>query len=556
MPANLAIDFFPSMFQTSGPQLKGIQAANEGFLHAFLRHAQVDELAGHTRSQQEFQAFAQLARSLRGEQARVVRVAPGQNQLLTRIGALLHPFPGFGPLAWLRRAGPSNAYSLLGITHTTATHAVMDSIGNLSVAPIESWDAVVCTSQSVRATYDTVLHHWREHLVARLGATKFPLPQLPVIPLGVDCDRFPEGDRAAQVRTELRASLGLAADDLVVFWMGRFSHLSKAHPLPSYLALQSLAQRLGRRVVFLQAGWFTSDDEKRAWEDAAARFSRDVRHVFADGRDPRVREQTWAAADIFLSLSDNLQETFGLTPIEAMAAGLPVVVSDWDGYRDTVRDGVDGFRIPTQMPPAGTGADFGFLFATGRLHFAEYCGATALAVSVDLQRCVEALAQLATDADLRRRMGDAGRQRARDLYDWRVVIAQYQALGDELAARRAAPAAKPAPQPAVPLPLRDDPFRVFSSYHTEPLQSGTRLCPGVTPAQAAEPLHAHPLNAVGSPWRLPAPALQQLLAQVRAKPGVEVAALLLPLDLAQRQVVLRTVAWLLKMGLLASREPA
>ena len=28
-----------------------------------------------------------------------------------------------------------------------------------------------------------------------------------------------------------------------------------------------------------------------------------------------------------------------------MAAGLPVVVSDWDGYRDTVRDGVDGFRI-------------------------------------------------------------------------------------------------------------------------------------------------------------------------------------------------------------------
>ena len=29
---------------------------------------------------------------------------------------------------------------------------------------------------------------------------------------------------------------------------------------------------------------------------------------------------------------------------------MPVVVSDWDGYRDSVRDDVDGFRIPTMMP--------------------------------------------------------------------------------------------------------------------------------------------------------------------------------------------------------------
>ena len=51
------------------------------------------------------------------------------------------------------------------------------------------------------------------------------------------------------------------------------------------------------------------------------------------------------------SLSDNMQETFGLTPIEAMAAGLPSVVSDWDGYRDTVQHREHGFRIPTLAPP-------------------------------------------------------------------------------------------------------------------------------------------------------------------------------------------------------------
>ena len=69
------------------------------------------------------------------------------------------------------------------------------------------------------------------------------------------------------------------------------------------------------------------------------------------------RKIAWSSADIFSSLSDNFQETFGITPIEAMASGLPVVVSDWDGYRDSVRHGVEGYLVPTSMPQNGLGAD-------------------------------------------------------------------------------------------------------------------------------------------------------------------------------------------------------
>src|SRR3546814_3034291 len=65
---------------------------------------------------------------------------------------------------------------------------------------------------------------------------------------------------------------------------------------------------------------------------------------------------SWAAADVFVSLSDNIQESFGITPVEAMAAGLPCIVSDWDGYRDTVVDGETGILVPTWVPPAGAGA--------------------------------------------------------------------------------------------------------------------------------------------------------------------------------------------------------
>ena len=40
-------------------------------------------------------------------------------------------------------------------------------------------------------------------------------------------------------------------------------------------------------------------------------------------------------------------ETFGLTPIEGMAAGLPVLHLTENGYKSTVRQNTDGFRVKT-----------------------------------------------------------------------------------------------------------------------------------------------------------------------------------------------------------------
>jgi glycosyltransferase involved in cell wall biosynthesis len=553
MPANIAIDYFPAAFSSKGPKLMGLNAANEGFASGFVRHADVDVLAAHTRTEAEFDTFAQLVRDTRGESVRARRVEPGNNAALADIGALLHPFPGFGPLAWHRRFAHPAAYSLLGITHTTATHAVMDSIGNLMVAPIEPWDAVVCTSAAVRATYETVLAQWQEHLAERLGATRFPRPQLPVIPLGVDTARFDAAPPG--LRESLRSRLGIGPDDLVVFWMGRFTHLAKAHPIPSYLALQALARRTGRPVVYLQAGWFAGEGDRAAFADAASRFSPDVRHVFVDGRDAEYRQGGWQAADIFLSLSDNLQETFGLTPIEAMAAGLPVVVSDWDGYRDTVRHGIDGFRIPTTLPPAGTGRDLGFHFATGRLDYSAYCGAAGQMAAVDLGRCVEALAALAADPSLRRRMGDAGRERARTVFDWRVVIGQYQSLAAELAERRAHAVHAPAPAGGARLPLRDDPFHIFGGYATHSLGAQTALWPGGTAPAHLQELHQHALNRVGAAWRADLAAIGRLRQVVQARPGITLGTLAQGLPAAQQLVLVRSVAWMLKMDLLSSNAP-
>ena len=84
-----------------------------------------------------------------------------------------------------------------------------------------------------------------------------------------------------------------------------------------------------------------------ALKQAATELCPDVDVRVLDGQNLALGALARAASDMALSLVDCLQETFGLTPIEAMASGLPVVVSDWNGYRDTVVEGQTGHRIAT-----------------------------------------------------------------------------------------------------------------------------------------------------------------------------------------------------------------
>src|ERR1700760_3430249 len=118
-----------------------------------------------------------------------------------------------------------------------------------------------------------------------------------------------------------------------------------------FQAVQKAAAASGVKLHFAMAGWFPNDADRGRYEQAAKVHAPDVPTHFLDGNDRTLLGELWAGADVFLSLVDNIQETFGITPLEAMAAGLPVVVSDWDGYRSTVRDGIEGFLIPTLGGP-------------------------------------------------------------------------------------------------------------------------------------------------------------------------------------------------------------
>ncbi|MDB5362583.1 MAG: glycosyl transferase-like protein [Rhodospirillales bacterium] len=546
-PANAAIYYIPEGYSTDGDRLMGINAASEGFVRGLARHADIPAAYCVVDDGAAAEAFAGVIQAERPHLP--VKALPSTTPaLLAEPGCVYLPGPGLSAFAWRRRHLDPRQYSLCGITHTTASAGIMDALADFPIAPIQPWDALICTSRAVRQMVETLIEGQAAYLAERLGATMPPLPHLPVIPLGVDCDRFLD-DQAS--RTAWRDRLGIAPDDVAILFVGRLSFHGKAHPLPLFISLEAAAVRTGRRLHLIMAGWFGSESVETAFKDAARQLCPSVDVLFLDGRETEVRTAIWRAADIFASLADNIQESFGLTPLEAMAAGLPVVASDWDGYRDTVRHGTDGFLIQSLMAPAPLGGDLADRHASGLTNYDRYIGEVAQFTALDLNACTAAFTALIDDADLRRRMGAAGRERARRRFDWRVVIGQYQALWAELGHHRAAAAPVPPVRDIATIrPARPDPFHAFAGYPSRRLDAMSliSLVPGGRERLLL--LRPSPMIAFAEPV-LPAEDEAAHILMLLEKGPSTVESLMATFPLPRRGIAMRGIVWLAKFGIVA-----
>jgi hypothetical protein len=190
------------------------------------------------------------------------------------------------------------------------------------------------------------------------------------------------------------------------------------------------------------------------------------------------------------------------------------------------------------------------------MNYSMFIANAAMVTSVDVDSAARAIHELADNAELRQRMGESGRQRARDVYDWRVVIRAYEELWGELASRRAsADECVPVAAGAAPHPLCDDPFRLFAHYATATLTPETRLSSAGRGAPASSrAVREHPLVALGREQRAPAAVIEELLQLASGAPP-SVAELLQRFSTVPPEVLQRTLVYLLKFDLV-SRVPS
>jgi glycosyltransferase involved in cell wall biosynthesis len=544
----------------AGPEaplgLMGRQVAGREFLQAFLTSGLRDDLTAVVYNSASAASLQHLCRQhpSSGTRPRQLRVVMARDVLQAffpeppaRI--LYTPCPPDPSFAWARdHAGPA-AFALSGVTHTLSTAGAARVLCEMVTAPYEEFDALICTSRAVVRMVRDLTGAYADYLRDRHGGTPALRPRLETIPLGVNPAKYrpptPE-ERAAR-----RAALRIAGDDVAVLFVGRFTPHAKAHPFPMFHGLARAVQETGRRAHLILSGWAPNESLLRGYVDSARAFASGIPVSIVNGVDPELRHGVWQAADVFTSLPDSIQETFGLVIVEAMAVGLPVVASDWDGYRDLVLDGQTGLLVPTYMVSGATAdASVRLLLDSNYDAFLAECNQT---VSVDPAAAVAAYARLLRDPDLRRGMGKAGRQRVLDHFTWDRVVAAYEQLWQSqerqrrdwltrqgrIQARPAGPACLAAPELS------------FAGYPTRLLVSEVRLAAAPAAADRLEQILAQPLCTYAAEQRIADPAALRMLLQEAGTPRtlIELDEVLARLGVDQGKAR-ATAAWLLKYGLL------
>ena len=454
----------PGTWSTPGP-LVGRTVANAALLKALVRYGTMDEVALFIGEGMDLQALEALTTSWNVPKERIAVYTLWQlPELLKRgdIDVLHHAshVERLYDLVALRDRYAKGPTPVTGQTHSLSYPRLFQELARWVFIPPAATDAVFCSSQAGRITMERAFDAVEAAARARGLSGALPRWNLPVVPLGVEVAELEDGDRLAA-----RQRLALPKDAVVLVCLARFTEYDKADLFPLLRVLERLVHAptpQAPEVYLLLAGARQGTRTPEMLELWARHLGIDGRLRLAVDFPEEEKKDLLAAGDIFVSPVDNVQETFGQSVIEAQAAGLPCVVSDFDGYKDTV-DSEVGIRIPTRLNvPWAELSELAPLLYERPLHLA-----LGQSVEVDLGVFEAAVRALISDPKRREAMGRAAVARARSRYDWKKVIMQLETHWRALMETPWTP-------PRRSHPLRLDYQALFGHFATEASPSASR----------------------------------------------------------------------------------
>lgn len=216
-----------------------------------------------------------------------------------------------------------------------------------------------------------------------------------VIPSAVNIERFRPIDQL-----EARRQIGIPDNTLLVAYVGRM--LPRKDPRNIVRALARLVDERDGDVQLMLVGGETREPDLSATPELgeivalAERLGVADRLILTGKRQPDELHLYYSAADV--AVTTPWYEPFGLTPLEAMACGTPVIGADVGGISYTIADGATGLLVPSRDPFA----------------------------------LADALKYMLSQPELRTQMGSAARERVEQHFTWRRVAERTACLYDEL----------------------------------------------------------------------------------------------------------------------------
>ena len=336
-------------------------------------------------------------------------------------------------------------FSLTGVTHTLCSHRVMQGLEQLVTAPLEPWDALVCTSRSALHVVQEAMACMHERLERRFQQT-LPIPQgpqLPLIPLGIDPEPFHWRGRFAsrqEQRLHARQQLGLSYSARVVLFLGRLSFHSKAHPLPLYRALDRLSA--DHELVLLECGHIFNADIAAAYDQLRQRFPHLTLRRLGGLTAASEEGQKAGPGSSRPVLFSRRQPAGNLRAERARSHGQQPACGRQRLERLPRPGAARQHRLAGALPrPAQSTSTSPMRWIAAsawdcRTTTAPWdCAASAWCSTTLPWR--RALGDLLAAPERCAAMGEAGRERIESVFAWRVVSEQYRELWSELSERRA-----------------------------------------------------------------------------------------------------------------------
>jgi glycosyltransferase involved in cell wall biosynthesis len=410
----------------------GRPVANEGFLKALLTHGTYDEYEFFCPDTFHMERFSKKIHEMVNDPLKQSRVKPSlqialSESIRSQKYDVFHmgDFTYFMPyLVGIRNRFTQNLFPITGVTHSLDAVYMNLRYLELIYAGLAPFDGIICTSHAAKQCVEKGLNRVLERMSEQMNIHPKLQAGFKQIPLGIDDAFFNQTDKASA-----RAYFNIPDQAVLALSIGRFSLRQKCDwsPVLELLARMYADENMENFILLIAGGADESDIS--LLQTLISRYGLDEKVLLLPNFSKDIKTKLYKAADFYISVVDNFQETFGLNIVEAMASGLPVIASNFSGYRELVDHDKNGFLISTLWSPElpeFIHENLGVLDPSlTKLYLSQ-------TIAIDLEQLQHAIEMLYQNKSLRTNMGAASMAMA-ETYQWKNVIRLYEDFWAELA---------------------------------------------------------------------------------------------------------------------------